>query len=110
MALLGGLAIPFLGLGRIGCHAAAELIGLPEIELRVGVTVFGGAAPRLDRGGIVTPAPGTAACFNLVVGRRPLRCGGGEHVAGGTGTSGREKAGPIGSCRGATAEQRREER
>src|SRR3546814_11190363 len=83
---------PYTTLFRsIGCHAAAELIGLPEIELRVGVTVFGGAAPRLDRGGIVTPAPGIDACFHLVGGRRRLRCGGGEHDAGDTGKSGRDR-------------------
>src|SRR3546814_2098269 len=104
MALVGVRARPFLGLGRIGCQAAAELIGLPEIELRVGVTVFGGAAPRLDRGGIVTPAPGIDACFHLVGGRRRLRCGGGEHDAGDTGKSGREKAGNIGRSEEPTSE------
>src|SRR3546814_11305277 len=107
MALVGVRARPFLGLGRIGCQAAAELIGLPEIELRVGVTVFDGAAPPLDRGGIVTPAPGIDACFHLVGGRRRLRCGGGEHDAGDNCKSGREKAGPPGSCRGGTDERRR---
>jgi hypothetical protein len=58
MPLIGGFFEPALGGCEIGRDAAAEPIGLAEVELRVGIAVRRERRPDRDRLGIVRVLPG----------------------------------------------------
>src|SRR3546814_5327125 len=57
MPLYRGAAVPGFGLGKIGRNAAAELVRLAEIELRVGVAGDRERAPFGDRRLIIARLP-----------------------------------------------------
>ena len=58
MALCGGLAEPAFGERRVDRNAAPQLIGLAQVELRIGIARDGGRPPFLDRLAIVALRPG----------------------------------------------------
>jgi hypothetical protein len=73
MSLLRGAAIPGFGLTEIGGYAAPQLIGLAQIELRVGIAGQRERAPFGDGGGIVAALPGVDARFDVGLGRSSER-------------------------------------
>ena len=65
MALRRGLAIPVHRGVEIRLYAAAQLIGLAQIELRVRIAILGQRPPFADRLGIVALLPGIDAGFHI---------------------------------------------
>jgi len=70
MALQRGFAIPAFRHLQVDRHAASELIGLAQIELRVGVAGDRGLAPFVDCGLIVAAVPGIDPGLGVGHGRR----------------------------------------
>ncbi len=70
MPLLRGAAIPGFGLAQIGRHAAAELIRLAEIELRVGIAGDRERAPFGDSRLIIARLPRIDAVLDVGMGGR----------------------------------------
>ena len=70
MPLFGGAAIPGFGLRQIGGNAAAELIRLPQIELRIGIARERGGAPLGDGALIVAALPRIDAVLDVGMGGR----------------------------------------
>src|SRR3546814_18383417 len=70
MSLLGGAAIPGLGLIEIVRDAAAELVRLAEIELRIGVAGDRERAPFGDRRLIIARLPRIDAVLAIGKGGR----------------------------------------
>ena len=68
MALRRRLAIPVDRTAEIGRNAAAKLVGLTQIELRIGIAGIGERAPFGDRLGIIALLPGIDA--GLHIGKR----------------------------------------
>jgi len=58
MTAIGGLLVPGFGLLEVHRHAAAQLVGLAEIELRIGIALGRRVTPFLDGLGEFAAFPG----------------------------------------------------
>jgi hypothetical protein len=71
MSLHRGFLIPALRGAKVCGNPAAELVSLPKVELRIGIALFGKAAPFLHRAGKIAGGPKIDA--SLDVGKRRTR-------------------------------------
>ncbi len=69
MALVRGQFVISLGLFEILVDASAQLVGLAEVELRIGVAAIRRAFPFADRGLVVARRPSIHACLDVCDGR-----------------------------------------